>query len=325
MSSQQPLRTAVYAPPLQPDLSAWHEQVARCEAAGFSALTVSDHFSYGSMDPVAGLAALAAATSHIPLMALVFCNDYRHPVLLHKAAVTLDVLSGGRLDLGLGAGFLAQEYAVAGLPYDPPGVRVDRLIEGLAVVRALFAGDPVEHSGRHYRISGLTGNPPPVQRPHPPLVIGGGGRRVLGLAGQYADIAGIHSNLRRGTSYDAGVIEDMLPQRMQDKVAWVRAAADRAGRDPDALDHLYITWTARVVESARHVPAALQEVSARYGVGLRTARESLGLLVGTPEQCHEQLLERRERYGLNYVDFGAADVDMLAPLVARLGADEARR
>lgn len=321
MSSDQPLKTAVYAPPLQHDLGAWRARLESCETAGFTAITVSDHFSYGSMDPVAGLAALAAVTSRVRLMALVFCNDYRHPVILHKAAATLDVLSGGRFDLGVGAGFLAEEYAAAGLHYDPPGTRVDRLAEGLQVIRALFSGDPVDHVGRYFRIAGLAGSPAPVQRPHPPLVLGGGGRRMLGLAGRYADIAGIHSNLRRGTSYDAGVIEDMLPDRMRTKLAWVAAAAETARRDPDALDHLYITWTAKVVESPAQVDAALRDVAARYGVDVGTARASLGILVGTPEQCREQLIERHARYGLNYVDFGAADIEMLGPLVALLDTD----
>jgi probable F420-dependent oxidoreductase len=325
VSKKLPLRTAVYAPPLHPDLAAWHARLAACEAAGFTSITVSDHFSYGSMDPVAGLAALAAATSRVRLMALVFCNDYRHPVVTHKAAATLDVLSGGRLDLGLGAGFLADEYRAGGMTYDLPGVRIDRLAEGLEIVRALFTGDAVEFSGAHYQINGLTGIPAPVQRPHPPLVIGGGGRRMLTLAGRHANIAGIHSNLSRGTSYDAGVIEDMVPERMRQKIDWVRSAADAAGRDPDALDHLYITWTARVVESPQQVSAALTDVAARYGVDRATAQQSLGLLVGTAEQCQEQLVERRELYGLNYVDFGAADVEMLGPLVALLGQDDGRR
>jgi probable F420-dependent oxidoreductase len=322
ISSPRPLRTAVYAPPLGTDLGRWRGQLAAIDAAGFTAVTVSDHFSYGSMDPVAGLAAIAGATSRVRLMALVFCNDYRHPVLLHKAAATVDVLSAGRLDLGMGAGFLAAEYAAAGLPYDQPAVRIARLDEALDVVQALFTGDRVRHAGQYYTVK-LAGLPAPVQRPHPPLVIGGGGKRMLTLAGRRASIVGIHSNLSRGTAYDAGVIEDMLPERMQAKIGWARAAAQDAGRDPDALDYLYISWATSVVDSPRATRPALQAVAQRFGVDVAVARRSLGLLVGTADECYEQLMERRDRYGLNYPDFGVTDLDALAPLMERIAAAEA--
>jgi probable F420-dependent oxidoreductase len=292
------------------------------DTIGLTSITVSDHFSYNSMDPVAGLAALASATSRVRLMALVFCNDYRHPVIVHKAAATIDVLSGGRFDLGMGAGFLAAEYRSAGMRYDPPGARIARLEESLEVVLALFSGGPVSHAGEHYQIADLAGIPSPVQQPHPPLFIGGGGRRMLELAGRRASIVGIHSNLNRGTAYDAGVIEDMLPDRMKMKLGWARASAEREGRDPDTLDYLYINWAVSVVDSPRSTSRELSAVARRFGVGTDVARRSLGLLVGTAEQCHEQLLERRERYGLNYVNFGPADVEALAPLLEQIAADQ---
>jgi probable F420-dependent oxidoreductase len=322
ISSPRPLRTAVYAPPLGADARAWAGQLAAIEAAGFTAVTVSDHFSYGAMDPVAGLAAIAGMTSRVRLMALVFCNDYRHPVVLHKAAATVDVLSGGRLDLGMGAGFLSAEYAAAGLAYDTPAVRIARLQEALDVVQALFRAEPVTHAGRYYSVE-LTGRPAPVQRPHPPLVIGGGGKRMLTLAGQRASIVGIHSNLGRGTAYDAGVIEDMLPEGMQAKIGWARAAAQQAGRDPDSLDYLYISWSTSVVDSPRQTRAALQAVAQRFGVDPQVARRSLGLLVGTAEECYQQLMERRDSYGLNYPNLGVADMGMLAPLAERIASEQA--
>lgn len=321
ISAPRPLRTAVYAPPLGGDPGRWRRQLAAIEAAGFTAVTVSDHFSYGSMDPVAGLAAIAGATSRVRLMALVFCNDYRHPVLLHKAAATVDVLSAGRLDLGVGAGFLAAEYAAAGLGYDRPAVRIARLEEALDVVQALFTGEPVTHAGTYYTVQ-LAGLPAPVQRPHPPLVIGGGAKRMLTLAGRRASIVSIHSNLSRGTAYDAGVIEDMLPERMQAKIGWARAAAQEAGRDPDALDYLYISWATRVVDSPRQTRPALRAVAQRFGVDATLARRSLGLLVGTAAECYEQLMERRERYGLNYPNFGVTDLDALAPLAQQIAQAE---
>jgi probable F420-dependent oxidoreductase len=322
MGKQGRLKTAVYAPPLHPDLPLWRSELAEIERAGFTAVTVSDHFSYGAMDPIAALAALAGTTSRLRLMSLLFCNDYRHPVVLHKAAATIDVLSQGRLDFGIGAGFMASEYASAGMKYDTGGLRIDRMTEAVELILRLFGDEPVDHDGAHYQIRGLLGRPSPVQQPHPPIVIGGGGRRMLETAGRLGDIVGIHSNLSSGVAYDAGVIEDMLPDRMRAKVEWVHESAQAAGRDPDGLDLLYITWTSMIVESPAQVDAAWARVAERYGVDEAIARRSVGLLVGTAEQCHEQLLERRDKLGLNYVDFGSANAPMLGPLVEMINAGE---
>jgi alkanesulfonate monooxygenase SsuD/methylene tetrahydromethanopterin reductase-like flavin-dependent oxidoreductase (luciferase family) len=152
------------------------------------------------------------------------------------------------------------------------------------------------------------------------LVLGGGGRRMLTLAGRLADVVGVHANLKGGTAYDAGVIEDMLPERMVEKIGWARRGAENCGRDPDELDYLSIAWTCRVVDSPRQADSALAQVCSRYGVDPQVGRRSIGLLVGTVSQCLEQLAERRCRLGLNYVDFGAADFDEVAPLVAALSA-----
>ncbi|MEV0354908.1 TIGR03621 family F420-dependent LLM class oxidoreductase [Nocardia sp. NPDC050697] len=314
----RPFKTALYAPPVQPDIADWHRRLRRMDRSGLTAITVSDHFLTGRQDPIPALAAIASVTERVRVMALVLANDYRHPVITHKAAATLDLIAGGRFDLGLGAGYLAAEYAAAGMTFDPAPERVDRLTEAITIITGLFGGEPVEHRGTHYTINGLAGTPAPVQRPHPPLVIGGGGRRMLALAGRCADIVGVHANLARGTAYDAGVIEDMLPAAMAAKIAWARAGAERAGRNPDALDYLSITWTCRVVERASETDAALREVCARYNVDPAIGRRSTGLLVGTVEQCLDQLHTRRAELGLNYVDFGAADFESIAPLVAAL-------
>ncbi|WP_280487317.1 TIGR03621 family F420-dependent LLM class oxidoreductase [Nocardia farcinica] len=317
----RPFKTALYAPPVQPDLADWYRRLRRMDDSGLTAITVSDHFRTGRQDPLPTLAAIASVTGRVRVMALVLANDYRHPVITHKAAATLDLIAQGRFDLGLGAGYLAEEYRSAGIPFDPAPQRVDRLEEALAIIVALFGEAPVRHRGVHYTIDGLIGTPAPVQRPHPPLVVGGGGRRMLTLAGRYADIVGVHSNLRHGTAYDAAVITDMLPDTMARKIAWARTAAERAGRDPDALDYLSITWTCRVVERPADVDPVLREVCRRYGVDPAIGRRSTGLLVGTVEQCLEQLHERRAELGLNYVDFGAADFDEIAPLVAALSTE----
>lgn len=299
-------------------MEAWRARLQRIDASGLTAITVSDHFLTGRQDPLPALAAIACCTSRVRVMALLLANDYRHPVITHKAAATIDVISGGRFDFGLGAGYLAAEYSAAGLRYDPAPMRVDRLAESIRVICALFTGESLDHNGSHYTIRGLTGSPQPVQRPHPPLVVGGGGKRMLNLAGRYAQIIGVHANLRAGTAYDAGVIEDMLPARMAEKIGWARRAAEEGGRDPDELDYLSIAWTCRIVDSPRHTDTVLKQVCSRYGVDPKIGRHSTGLLVGTVSQCLEQLTERRARLGLNYVDFGAADFDEVAPLVDEL-------
>ncbi|MBF6451128.1 TIGR03621 family F420-dependent LLM class oxidoreductase [Nocardia elegans] len=314
------IKTALYAPPVDPDMRAWRQRLRRMDASNLTAVTVSDHFLTGRQDPLPALAAVAAATQRLRVMALVLANDYRHPVITHKAAATLDTISGGRFDLGLGAGFLAAEYSAAGMPYDAPGVRVDRLAEAIEIIQALFTEESVRYTGKHYTITDLPGSPAPIQRPHPPLVIGGGGPRMLRLAGRYAGVVGVHSNLRRGTAYDAGVIEDMLPEQMSRKIGWAREAAESAGRDPDSLDYLSITWTCRVVDRRADSPRALHEVCEQYRVDPDIGRRSTGLLVGTVDECVEQLRSRRDELGLNYVDFGAADFERIEPLLAALAS-----
>src|SRR5947209_8027870 len=141
--AHRPIKTAVYAPPVDRDMNTWRKRLQRMDRSGLTAVTVSDHFLTGGQDPLPALAAVATATERVRVMALVLANDYRHPAITHKAAATLDVISGGRFDLGLGAGYLADEYFAAGMPYDSPGERVGRLEEAVEVIGALFTGAPV--------------------------------------------------------------------------------------------------------------------------------------------------------------------------------------
>ena len=184
-----------------PDGSAlsWAAQARRAEDLGYSALLMPDHFG-DQFAPVPALAAVAAATSTLRMGALVFCNDYRHPFVLAKEAATLDVLSDGRFELSLGAGWMRSDYDEAGLPYDHPAVRVARFEEAVKVVQGLLHTDgPFHFHGEHYEVLGHTLTPRPVQQPGPPLIIGGGGKRVLSFAARHADIVSINVNLREGT------------------------------------------------------------------------------------------------------------------------------
>src|SRR5260370_30531151 len=172
---------------LGPSASAWRDKARLVESLGYKALYLPDLFG-DQLGPIAALMAAAYATTTLRVGSLVFDNDYRHPVVLAKEVASLDLLSDGRFDLGLGAGWMASDYEQAGIPFDSPGLRIERMEEGLAIIKGLLAGGEFSFTGKHYRIASLEGSPSPVQKPHPTIVLGGGGRRMLRLAAREADI-----------------------------------------------------------------------------------------------------------------------------------------
>ena len=202
----------------------WADQARRAEALGYSTLFMPDHFG-DQLAPVPALAAVAAATTTLRMGSLVFGNDYRHPVNLAKEAATLDVLSDGRFELSLGAGWMKTDYEEAGITYDTPKVRVERFEEAVAVLQGLLRTDgPFSFDGTYYQVRDHALLPRPVQRPGPPLIIGGGGKRVLTFAARHADIVSINVNLREGTG-GAETAPNASPERTREKVAWVKEAA----------------------------------------------------------------------------------------------------
>ena len=313
----RPFRFIVSMPRLADGVAAWQSALRRIEDRGYSTVAISDHFTQGwAMEPLATLAAAAAETERVRLLTLVLGNDYRHPVLVHKAAATIDVISGGRLELGLGAGWLRAEYEAAGLAYDAPKTRRERLEESVAVIKGLFGPDPLDFTGTHYRITALDGLPKPVQKPHPPIAIGGGGPRMLELAGRVADIAGVYATLARG-SHDVHQVVDMSPASVAAKVESVRTGARAAGRDPADVELELSLLLCRVVASARETQEVLDRTAAAWRVSSTTVAASPAVLVGQLDQCVDRLLECRERYGVNYIHVGT-DIENAAPLVARL-------
>ena len=170
----------------------------KTEALGYSTLFAPDHYTDNPLAPMVSIAFAAEATATLRVGHLVLGNDYKHPAVVAKEAATVDLLSDGRLELGLGAGWMISDYEALGIPYDPPGTRVDRLEEAIAVIKDCFTGGPVDFKGAHYQITGYDAAPAPVQQPHPPILIGGGGPRMLRLAGREADIVGINPNMRAG-------------------------------------------------------------------------------------------------------------------------------
>lgn len=296
----------------------WRDAIKRIEAEGYSAVAISDHVSRGwAMEPLVAMQAAADATTTLRVLSLVLANDYRHPALVHRAIATIDVLSGGRVELGLGAGWLADDYAALGLPLDPPGTRVERLGEAVRLIKQLFDAErPITVTGAHYRALGLEGLPRPVQRPRPPILIGGGGRSVLSLAGREADIAGVNASLGRASGRSAGVA-GLGADAAAEKVGWVRAAAREANRGPDDPELEVSVLHTRVIEGASEARAAVERLADDVGLTVEAVDESPTVLIGSVERCSELLHERRERFGFSYLKLGP-DAAAAAPIVARL-------
>lgn len=292
------------------DARGWAELARKAEDLGVSTLTVADHLD-DQLAPVAAIMAAASATTTLRVGALVFCNDYRHPVVLAKEAATIDVLSEGRLEMGLGAGWMTTDYEQSGIRLDPPGVRIDRLEEAVAVVKGLFGDGPVTHAGPAYRLDGLEGTPKPIQRPHPPLLIGGGGKRVLTLAAREADIVGINVNLAGGT-IDAGVGPNATVDATDEKIGWIR---DAAGDRFDDLELQVRVHVAAVTDDRHGLAAAMGPA---LGLSPEAALASPHALAGTTDEIIEALHQRRERWGISYIGISAAELDDMAPVIARL-------
>jgi len=289
----------------------WVELARKVEDLGYSTLSMPDHFVNEEFAPVPALAAAAAATSTLRVGTLVFDNDYKHPVVLAKEAATIDVLSDGRLEFGLGAGWQKTDYDASGIAYDEPGVRVSRFEEGLAVMRGLWGDGPFSFEGDFYRITEMNGFPKPVQRPGPPVLIGGGSKRVLRIAGREADIVGINPSLRAG-EVTAETGRDAAEESYLQKVEWVR---EGAGDRFDDIE-LHVLVFVCIVTDDRD--AMFEAMAPGFGLTPDAAAHVPLALVGTESQIIETLQERREKYGISYVTVQGDAVDTLAPIVAKL-------
>jgi probable F420-dependent oxidoreductase len=311
-TAQRPFRFGVRAANAR-SRDEWVAKAYRAEALGYATLVVLDHLGE-QLAPLTALAAAAEATLTLRLGTFVLDNDFRHPVVLAKEAATLDLLSGGRFELGLGAGWERAEYERAGIPFDPPGVRVGRLAEAVRVLKGLFAEGPLTFAGRHYAIAGLDGQPKPLQRPHPPLLIGGGGRRILSLAAREADIVSfVPRALPDGTTDWA----DGTAASVAEKVAWVReAAGDLLSGAQDQAPEINVYVRGVAITADRH--GAAERLARQVGVGVDDVLDSPFALAGTVEQIAEELRARRERYGISYVVVRDQVMEAFAPVVARL-------
>jgi probable F420-dependent oxidoreductase len=286
----------------------WLETVRRVEALGYDTLMWPDHFVRG-FEPVAAMAAAAIATEKLRLSGFVFDNDFRHPVVLAMSAGSIDILSGGRLELGVGAGWLKEEYDLSGIPFDPASVRIARLAEAIQILKGLLSGERVSFAGEFYTIDGLRIPPAPVQHPYPPLIIGGGSPKILELAAREADIVGITTRALPDGAKDA---LDMTAGATERKIGWVRAAAG------DRFNQIELNTICPTVEITHDRRAAAERIAADLPVSAADVLESPAVLLGTVEEIVDTLRERRERYGFSYIVVLEPVMEAFAPVVERL-------
>jgi probable F420-dependent oxidoreductase len=291
----------------------WRDFARTVEDLGYSTLFVADHYlDHGpaaqDLGPIAAMATAAAVTTTLRIGCRVFCVDYHQPAALAKEVATLDLLSDGRLELGIGAGWSEQEYGMMGIPYDAAARRVDKLEEMVAFLKAYFAGEELDVHGEYVNVAGYSGLPRPVQQPHPPFMIGGSRKRVLSLAGREADIVSF-ANVGFEPVNDAGLTPD------EEAVRRCTFARDAAGdRWPD-LDVESSPYFAAITDDPR---PKLVRLADRFGVATDAMLEHPNVLMGTADAVVETLLARRDRYGVNYVSFQQAQAEEFAPIVAQL-------
>jgi len=226
----------------------------------------------------------------------VACNSFRHPGLLAKMVATLDVISNGRMELGIGAGWLREEYDAYGYEFPPAAVRLEQLGEALKVVKLLWSGEPVDYAGTHYRLRGAVAAPRPLQRPGPPILVGGGGPGLLAIAAAAADVVNIVPPTSGGAA-DLEAVRRFTLARFQGKAARVRQLAERAGRDPASLAMFFV----QLAESDGEARELTRTVASRYGLSVADAERFPLTLIGTPAQLRERLAERIARLDLGYV------------------------
>jgi probable F420-dependent oxidoreductase len=282
----------------------------RAEELGYSTAFLPDHFG-DQLAPVPALMAIADATAELRIGTLVLDNDYRHPVVLAKECATLDVLSGGRLELGLGAGWMATDYEQSGIPMDSPKVRVDRFEEGICVVKNAFADGPRDFRGEHYTVTGYDGYPKTVQKPWPPFLIGGGQKRVLSIAGREADIVGINPSIPSGR-VDAEAARNGAADQTDQKVAWVREAAG------DRFDDLELNLLVFACVVTDDRAGTIEAMAPLFGLEPADVSDHPHTMVGTVDQICEDLERRRERWGTSYITVQSDGMEAAAPVVAKL-------
>ncbi|MEP5765718.1 MAG: TIGR03621 family F420-dependent LLM class oxidoreductase [Halieaceae bacterium] len=322
--SQKPFRFGLQAfNPKSP--AAWRDMVRKTEELGYSAYHLADHFMGPGpaqestahppqlLGAVPAMAMALELTNSIKVGARVFCMDYREPVMLAKEAATMDYLSDGRLELGLGAGWIQAEYEAVDIPFQPIGERLDKFEHVVQGVKAFMAGDPLSISNQHIKWEGFSGIP---ARPQcPPIMIGGGSKRILTIAGREADIVSLNFNNRAGVLGPDGMMSGMAEQTAK-KVKWIR---DGAG---ERFDELELEIGAYLTIVTDHQEATAAAIAEPFGMSVEDILAGPHNLIGSVDYICEELQRRREIYGISYItvlDDGENNmVEQFAPVVAKL-------
>ena len=303
--------------------SEWYETVRKAEDLGYSTLFSSDHY-FGpgdiavatghrpvDMAPLTSIAMAAARSTTLRVGCRVFCCDFHHPVVLAKEMATLDVLSDGRLEVGLGAGWIRDEYDGLGVAMAPAGQRIAKLGEFVDLMRAHWSGEQIDQHGSYVDVTGFAGLPRPVQQPGPPIIIGGGAPKILRLAGERADIVSINFNNASGKLGSASVMSSGADETT-DKVGWIREGAG------DRFDSIEIEIGAYFVAVGDGAAAQLEAMASRFGVGAAEFASHPHALFGTVDEIADVLRARRDQYGVSYVTVAQRYLDEFAPVVAAL-------
>ncbi|GLV59210.1 LLM class F420-dependent oxidoreductase [Dictyobacter sp. S3.2.2.5] len=294
-----------------PTREEWISQAREAEDLGYSTFLQPDHFT-SEFFPVASLMAAADATKNLRIGTLVYNNDLRHPVLLAKEVAALDMLSGGRFELGIGAGWNRPEYDQVGVPFERAGLRIERLEESLQILKQSFSDEPVNFTGKHYTVTDLNVTPKPIQRPHPPIVMGGGGKKLLSLAAREANSIGLHIKVNDNGTVDATEnVEDTLAE----KVRWIREAAGERFSSIElnmlisgfALAHNQQEAAEHYIRERELTDATVEQVLANPYI-----------MLGTIEQMVERIQLWRERLGVSYLVIRAEYMRAFAPVVTQL-------
>lgn len=288
----------------------WRAKARAVEAMGYSTLFIPDHFD-DQLSPLVALAVAAEATTTLKVGPLVIGNDYRHPVVLAKEVATLDLLSGGRVEFGLGAGWMTTDYVAAGISQEAPGVRISRMAESLAIMKELWSTGTCTFAGEHYTITGAHCAPQPAQQPHPKIIIGGGGQRVLGIAGREADIVGVNPSLAAGY-VGPEVLETTTAEYYEQRVQWIK---DAAGERFSSLELQILTFLVQIVPNRAETVAGMAQM---LGVTEEQIEGSPIALIGTTDEIVAILQERRATYGFSYIVVHEAEMEAFAPVVAAL-------
>jgi probable F420-dependent oxidoreductase len=286
--------------------ASWSDHVRRIEALGYATIFCPDHFS-PQWDPTVLLSAAAAVTTRLRVGSLVYGIDYRHPVIYAKQAATLHLLSNGRHEFGLGAGWMETDYQQAGMRYDTPGPRIERLEEALQIALGMWREDEFSFTGKHYTVRAVPKAAPLRDGERPQILVGGGGKRLLSVAGRHADIVGINPSLPEGRITPT-TPADLAPERVREKVGWVRAAAEKAGRDPASIELQSLTFVLAIADDPSGLRGAL---AGNTGMSVEEVADCPLFLTGPASEIQDRLAKRREETGLSYIVIQGRDMEQI--------------